>query len=56
MKESRVLEISIPNLEAIDDAAYKFMTEMGDLTVYAFYGEMGAARPRLSTPCASSWV
>ena len=44
MKESRVLEISIPNLEAIDDAAYKFMTEMGDLTVYAFYGEMGAGK------------
>ena len=38
------IEIAIPNLEAIDDAAYKFMTEMGDLTVYAFYGEMGAGK------------
>ena len=35
MKESRIVEISIPNLEAIDEDAYKFMTEMGDLTVYA---------------------
>lgn len=36
--------IPIPSLEAIDDAAYKFMTEMGDQTVYAFYGEMGAGK------------
>ena len=40
----KTIEIQIPNLEAIDDAAYKFMTEMGDLTVYAFYGEMGAGK------------
>ncbi len=44
MKENKIIEIAIPNLEAIDDAAYKFMTEMGDLTVYAFYGEMGAGK------------
>ena len=40
----KTIEIPIPNLEAIDDAAHKFMTEMGDLTVYAFYGEMGAGK------------
>ena len=40
----KTIEIPIPNLEAIDDAAYKFMTEMGDFTVYAFYGEMGAGK------------
>ena len=44
MKEAKTIEIPIPNLEAIDAAAYKFMTEMGDLTVYAFYGEMGAGK------------
>ena len=44
MKEARVLKIPIPNLEALEKAAYKFMTEMGDYTVYAFYGEMGAGK------------
>ena len=40
----KTIEIPIPNLEALEEAAYKFMTEMGDLTVYAFYGEMGAGK------------
>ena len=40
----KTLEIPIPNLEAIDDAAYKFMTEMDDFTVFAFYGQMGAGK------------
>ena len=44
MNENKVIEIPIPNLEALEEAAYKFMTEMGDLTVYAFYGEMGAGK------------
>jgi len=44
MKQIQSLQINIPNLEALDDAAYKFMTEMGDYTVFAFYGEMGAGK------------
>ena len=44
MKEVKIIEIPIPNPEALPEAAYKFMTEMGDLTVYAFYGEMGAGK------------
>ena len=44
MEENKIIEIAIPNLEALEDAAYKFMTEMGDLTVYAFYGKMGAGK------------
>ena len=43
-KDMKTIEIPIPNLEALEEAAYKFMTEMGDLTVYAFYGEMGAGK------------
>ena len=40
----KTLEFNIPSLETIEDAAYKFMTEMGDYTVFAFYGEMGAGK------------
>jgi len=44
MKQIKSLQISIPNLQALDDAAYKFMTEMGDYTVFAFHGDMGAGK------------
>lgn len=37
-------EILIPTLEAIDDAAKEFVAQMGDETVYAFTGEMGAGK------------
>ena len=36
--------ISIADLEAIDEAAREFAAEMGDYTVFAFYGEMGAGK------------
>ena len=32
------------SLEQLEEVAYKFMTEMGDYTVFAFYGEMGAGK------------
>ena len=32
------------SIEQLEEAAYKFMTEMGDYTVFAFYGEMGAGK------------
>jgi tRNA threonylcarbamoyladenosine biosynthesis protein TsaE len=38
------LEISIPTLDTIDAAAKEFMAHMGDYTVYAFYGQMGAGK------------
>ena len=36
--------INIANLEALEEAAREFAAEMGDYTVYAFYGEMGAGK------------
>ena len=40
----KTLEFKMASIEDLDDAAYKFMTEMGDYTVFAFYGEMGAGK------------
>lgn len=37
-------EILIPSIEAIDDAAKEFVAQIGDETVYAFTGEMGAGK------------
>lgn len=36
--------ISIPTLDALPEAARKFIGLMGDATVFAFYGEMGAGK------------
>jgi len=36
--------IEIPSLEALPEAAGKFVELMGDETVYAFHGEMGAGK------------
>lgn len=36
--------IRIPSIEAISQAAQEFVAQMGDATVYAFYGEMGAGK------------
>lgn len=36
--------IEIPSLEALPEAAGKFVALMGDETVYAFHGEMGAGK------------
>jgi tRNA threonylcarbamoyladenosine biosynthesis protein TsaE len=41
---SKKIEIAIPSLEALPSAAHEFMQHMGDYTVYAFYGEMGAGK------------
>ena len=38
------MKIEIPNLEALPQAAKEFAAQMGDETVYAFYGEMGAGK------------
>ncbi|MCH4156022.1 MAG: tRNA (adenosine(37)-N6)-threonylcarbamoyltransferase complex ATPase subunit type 1 TsaE [Muribaculaceae bacterium] len=38
------ITINIPSVESLPVAANKFMAEMGDYTVFAFYGEMGAGK------------
>lgn len=40
----KTIEIAIPNLEALPQAAHEFMSHMDDYTVYAFYGQMGAGK------------
>ena len=41
---SKTIEIAIASLEALPAAAHEFMEHMGDYTVYAFVGEMGAGK------------
>ncbi len=38
------IEIKIASLEQLPEVARQFMAQMGDYTVYAFYGEMGAGK------------
>ena len=38
------MEIVIQNLDAIDVAAQQFIDALGDNTVFAFYGSMGAGK------------
>jgi tRNA threonylcarbamoyladenosine biosynthesis protein TsaE len=38
------MEIKINSLEQIHEAAHQFMEAMGDNTVFAFYGKMGAGK------------
>ncbi len=40
----KTIEFNITSLEQLDDAARSFMAQMGDYTVFAFYGEMGAGK------------
>ncbi len=40
----KTLEFSIPSLESLTASAHEFMAQMGDYTVFAFYGEMGAGK------------
>lgn len=37
-------KITIQSLDSIEQAAIEFVREMGDNTVFAFYGEMGAGK------------
>ena len=36
--------IHVPSLDKLPEAAEKFVETMGDETVYAFYGDMGAGK------------
>ena len=38
------MEIKIHSLEQINEAAKEFIAAMGDNTVFAFYGKMGAGK------------
>ncbi|MBR6699467.1 MAG: tRNA (adenosine(37)-N6)-threonylcarbamoyltransferase complex ATPase subunit type 1 TsaE [Bacteroidaceae bacterium] len=38
------MEISIPSLDRIDDAAQQFVAQIGLRRVFAFYGSMGAGK------------
>ena len=38
------MEIKIQSLESIHEAAKQFVAEMGDNTVFAFYGKMGVGK------------
>jgi len=37
-------KFEIPSIEALPEAARRFAAEMGDNTVFAFYGDMGAGK------------
>ena len=38
------MEITIHSLQQIHDAAHRFIEAMGDNTVFAMYGKMGAGK------------
>ena len=38
------IEINIPSLDQLQQAAQQFMAHMGDYIVYGFYGQMGAGK------------
>lgn len=38
------MEIHIPSLEKIDEAAAEFVSHMGQRKIFAFYGKMGAGK------------
>lgn len=50
-------EIKIASLEAIGAAAQEFIDAMGDFSVFAFYGEMGAGKTTfINAVCAAMGV
>ena len=40
----KIIEIKIQSLDQIHEAAHQFIAEMGDNTVFALYGKMGAGK------------
>jgi len=41
---TKKIQFKAATLDDLPAAAYQFMTEMGDYTVFAFYGKMGAGK------------
>lgn len=50
------MEIKIQSLESIHEAAREFIAAMGDSTVFALYGKMGAGRLHSSKPFVKNSV
>lgn len=49
--------IHIPSLTTINEAAHEFVAAMGDYTVFAFYGKMGAGKTTfINAVCAALGV
>lgn len=44
MKNTGSMEINIKNIDEIGEAAKTFVDAMGDRTIFAFYGKMGAGK------------
>lgn len=44
MKNTGGMEINIKNIDEIGEAAKTFVDAMGDRTIFAFYGKMGAGK------------
>ena len=42
------MEIKIQSLDQIHEAARQFIAEMGDNTVFALYGKMGAGKKTIN--------
>ncbi len=50
------MEIKIQSLDQIHEAAHRFVEAMGDNTVFAFYGKMGAGKTTfIKAVCEESW-
>lgn len=50
------MEIKINPLDNIHEAAKEFIAAMGDNTVFAFYGKMGAGKLHSSRPYVKNWA
>ena len=50
------MEIKIQSLDHIHEAAREFIAAMGDNTVFALYGKMGAGKTTLSKHFVRNWV
>lgn len=50
------MEIKITSLDHIHEAAKQFIAAMGDNTIFAFYGKMGAGKQLSSKQSVKNWV
>ena len=50
------MEIKIQSLDQIHEAARQFIAEMGDNTVFALYGKMGAGKTTFIKAVSRSWA
>lgn len=50
------MEIKITSLDHIHEAAKQFIAAMGDNTIFAFYGKMGAGKQPSSKQSVKNWA